>query len=101
MGPKLPKRARKELGDQRVPQTLGPTQMHERHAKVGKGVPRARHNKSYTRQPGGVEWGEMRATGGGGVQDNHQHKIGTSLLYRCATIYHVTPLMGRHMGMEK
>ena len=43
----------------------------------------------------------MRATGGGAVQDTHQHNIGTSLLYRCATIYHVTPLIGRQMCMEK
>ena len=57
----------KELGDQRVPQTLGPTQTHERHATLGKGVPRERHNKSYTREHGGVEWGGMRATGGGWV----------------------------------
>ena len=37
----------------------------------------------------------------GGVQDTHQHNMGTSLLYRCATIYHVTPLIGPHMCMEK
>ena len=75
--------------------------LHERHANLGKGVPRERHNKSYTREHGGVEWGGMRATGGGGVQDTHEHNIGTSVLYRCATIYHVTPLMGRHVCMEK
>ena len=91
----------KELGDQRVPQTLGPTHTHERHVKLGKGVPRERHNKSYTREHGGVKWGGLRATGGGGVQDTHQHNIGTPLLYRYATIYHVTPLMGPHMCMEK
>ena len=54
-----------ELGDQRVLQTLGPTQTHKRHVKLGKGVPRKRHNKGYTREHGGVEGGGMRATGGG------------------------------------
>ena len=45
----------KELGDQRVPQTLGPTQTRERHTKLEKGVPRERHNKSYTREKAGWE----------------------------------------------
>ena len=54
------------LGDQRVPQTLGPAETYERHVKLGKGVPSERHNKGYTREHGGVKggWG-MRATGGG------------------------------------
>ena len=55
----------KESGDQRVPQTLGPTQTHERHVKVGKGVPREGHSKGYTRDHGGVEGGGMKATGRG------------------------------------
>ena len=70
----------RELGDRGVPQTLGTTQMHDRHAKLGKGVPRERHTKSCTREHGCVEWRGMRATGGGGVQDTHQHSIGTSVL---------------------
>ena len=41
----------------------------------------------------------MRATGGGGVSKTPTNT--TSLLYQCATIYHVTPLMGPHMCMEK
>ena len=64
-GPKGMRPPTKELGDQRVPQTLGPAQTHERHVKLGKGVPRERHNKGYTREHGGVEGGGMRATGGG------------------------------------
>ena len=46
------------LGDQRVLQTLGPIQTHERHTKLEKGVLRERHNKTYTRGKGGWEWGE-------------------------------------------
>ena len=48
-----------------VPQTLGPTQTHERRVKLGKGVPRERHNKGYTREHGGVE--------GGGNAGNRKH----------------------------
>ena len=56
----------KESGDHRIPQTLGPTQTHERHVKLGKGGPRERHNKGYTREHGGVEGGGgMRTTGRG------------------------------------
>ena len=55
----------KGLGDQRVPQTLGPSQTHERHVKLGKGVARERNNKGYTREHGGVEGMGMRATGRG------------------------------------
>ena len=40
----------KELGDQRVLQTRGATQMHKRHTKLEKSLPRERHNKSYTRE---------------------------------------------------
>ena len=32
--------------------------VHERHTKPEKGVPREKHNKSYTREKGGWEWGE-------------------------------------------
>ena len=91
----------KELGDQGFPQTLGPTQTHKRHVKLGKGVPRERHNKSYRREHGGVEWGGLRAIREGSVKDTQQHNIRTSLLYRYATIYDVPPLMGPHMCMEK
>ena len=45
----------KELGDQRVPQTLGPTQTCERHTKREKGLPRERRNKSSPRAKGGCE----------------------------------------------
>ena len=33
--------------------------------KLGQGVPRERHKKGYTREHGGVEGEEMRATGRG------------------------------------
>ena len=44
--------------------------------------------------------GECGQPDGGGLQDNHQQKIRTSLIHPCGTIIHAT-LMGRHMGMEK
>ena len=53
----------KELRDQKIRQTLGPTQTRELHTKLEKGVPRERHNKSYTRGKGGWErgeWGDRR-----------------------------------------
>ena len=62
-----------------------------------KGITRAiQGNTVVWRGGGGGDVGNRK----GGVQDTHEHNIGTSLLYRCATIYHVTPLMGR-MCMEK
>ena len=50
-----------------------------------------RHSKIYTRW--GV-WRVGRSVGNGrvGVQDSQPYNIGTSLLTRCAAMYHKTPL---------
>ena len=45
--------------------------------------------------------GECGQPEGGGVEDTHQHNSVTSVVYRCATIYEVTPLMGPDMCMKK
>ena len=62
--------------------------MCERHIKSEKGVPRERHNKSYTREKGRWEWGEW-GTGEGCVGlYNHLSDYETPVASRSAPLDH-------------